>query len=1017
MLHLLPMIRLTSFSLLLVSFFNLSAFAQETFPVNGTHNENHNFYYFTNATVHVDFETVVENASLLVQDGFIVGVGTDVEKPKGAIKIDLEGKHIYPSFIDPFSNYGMPEIKKEKWDPNPQSESKKEGAFSWNQALKPEVDAAHLFKADPKKAKELRNNGFGAVITHQMDGIIRGTSTSVLTGDGNENELMITGYAAALYSFKKGSSKQDYPSSLMGAIALLRQTYYDAEWYSSAQNQDEYNLSLDAFLANQTLPQIFAVTDYLSAVRADKIGDEFDAQYIIKGSGDEYKKIEYIKATNAAFILPLNFPKAYDVTDPYDALVVSTEDMKHWELAPNNPMVFEQNDIPFAFTADGLEKPSEYLANVRTAVERGLSETYALKAMTYNPAQLIGMSEKLGTLKQGRIANFIITSENIFDSKSEIYENWVKGEKYVIKDMNALDLNGTYSVNVDGKKYMLTVKGDDGKYKGTIEQDTNKIKATVVLDGQLISIGFNVKDDKLDGLVSLSGKVNYKSGIWDGRGQIPGGSWVKWGAIKQKEKGDKKDDEKKEETPKDTLFGNVWFPNLAFGFDSIPGSETIFITNATVWTCDTNGVLKNASILIKDGKIAQVGKELTAPEAATVIDAKGKHVTPGIIDEHSHIAISRGVNECTQAVTSEVSISDVVNSDDINIYRQLAGGVTASQLLHGSCNPIGGQSALIKLKWGTSPEEMKINNTDGFIKFALGENVKQSNHGDTYTQRFPQTRMGVEQVYYDAFTRAQEYEIEWSEFFQYYDRLKKKEKDLAVPPRKDLEMDALVQIMNEKRFISCHSYQQSEINMLMHVGDSMGFRVNTFTHILEGYKVADKMVEHGAGGSTFSDWWAYKYEVNDAIPYNGALMHEQGVVTAYNSDDAEMARRLNQEAAKAVKYGGVSEEDALKFVTLNPAILLHLDDRMGSITEGKDADIVIWNDHPLSVYAKAEKTFIEGICYYDSERDLVLRKREQAERARLISKMLEAKKNGAPTQKPVKKEHILYHCDTVEDSY
>ena len=249
---------------------------------------------------------------------------------------------------------------------------------------------------------------------------------------------------------------------------------------------------------------------------------------------------------------------------------------------------------------------------------------------------------------------------------------------------------------------------------------------------------------------------------------------------------------------------------------------------------------------------------------------------------------------------------------------------------------------------------MKIDTKDGFIKFALGENVKQSNWGPFNTVRFPQTRMGVEQVYYDAFTRAKEYQAKWDAFA----KLNPKEKDKSEAPRIDLELETLNEILNKERFISCHSYVQSEINMLMHVGDSMGFTVNTFTHILEGYKVADKMKNHGAAGSTFSDWWAYKYEVNDAIPYNGAIMHHEGVLTAFNSDDAEMGRRLNQEAAKAIKYGGVSEEEALKFVTLNPAKMLHLDDRMGSIKIGKDACIVLWNDHPLSVYATVSKTII-----------------------------------------------------------
>jgi imidazolonepropionase-like amidohydrolase len=282
--------------------------------------------------------------------------------------------------------------------------------------------------------------------------------------------------------------------------------------------------------------------------------------------------------------------------------------------------------------------------------------------------------------------------------------------------------------------------------------------------------------------------------------------------------------------------------------------------------------------------------------------------------------------------------------------------------------------------------------------------VKQSNWGDNNTVRFPQTRMGVEQVYYDGFIRARE-----------YDEAKKKfaAGELAVKPPMDLELEALAEILAKTRFITCHSYIQSEINMFMHVADSMGFTLNTFTHILEGYKVADKMAEHGAGGSTFSDWWAYKYEVNDAIPYNAKVMHDQGVVVAINSDDAEMGRRLNQEAAKGVKYGGMSEEDAWKMVTLNPAKLLHLDDRMGSLKEGKDGDVVIWSDNPLSMSAIVEQTFVDGLLLFDKNQDKELRKRNQAERARIITKMMDAGKNGATTRKFFKKKRGAYHCDTI----
>ncbi len=318
------------------------------------------------------------------------------------------------------------------------------------------------------------------------------------------------------------------------------------------------------------------------------------------------------------------------------------------------------------------------------------------------------------------------------------------------------------------------------------------------------------------------------------------------------------------------------------------------------------------------------------------------------------------------------------------------------QILHGSANPIGGRSAIIKLKWGDIGKDMLYTNSPKFIKFALGENVKQSNWQSF--ARFPQTRMGVEQVFIDYFQRAKEYDI-----------VKKSGK----PYRKDLEMETLSEILNKERFITCHSYVQSEINMLMKVAEQFDFNINTFTHILEGYKVADKMLAHGVGGSTFSDWWAYKFEVNDAIPYNAAIMHEVGVTVAINSDDREMSRRLNQEAGKTIKYGNVSEEDAWKFVTLNPAKLLHIDDRVGSIKVGKDADLVLWNNHPLSVYAKAEKTIIEGKVYFDVEQDLKMRAAIKNERNDLINMMLAAKNKGAKTQAPKKTVKKELHCDTL----
>lgn len=1003
--------------------------AQQTFHVNGVQNANYNYYAITNAVLHVNSVITIENATLLIRNGKIEAAGQQVVLPANCVVINVNGKHIYPSFIDLYSNYGIAEEKKETPPSfSPQYESNKKGAYNWNQAITPEQNASEKFAVNPEKSKELQKQGFGAVLTHKHDGIMRGTAVLVTLGNEKENLEVIKSNASNVLSFSKGSSTQSYPSSLMGTIALIRQTYYDASWYASGGHFSEYNISLDAINKNASLPNIFDVRDKLSLLRADKIGKEFGLNLILKGNGDEYQRLREIKLTGRPLIVPIAFPKAYETGDAYETKNLSLKDLKHWELAPYNLKYLNDFGIEFCITANGLEKPENFLENLRIAVKKGLPEKIALKALTENPARLLNVYNEIGSLEIGKKANFIICDTLVFTEKAVIYQNWVNGKQNIIKPFEQLEIAGIYDINIKNNYYRLHVSGKTEALKAHVfpiekgtKTDTTKTNVSIKQTERQIAISFTANDSKFKGLIQLNGNIHFKSGIWEGMGQLPNGEWIKWTAIKQQNGKEKNaDTTQNSKTLSDTILpGKVWFPNMAYGLDSLPTPKIILIKNATIWTNEKEGILKETDILIQNGKITQVAKNILPPLQAQIINATGKHITPGIIDEHSHIAISAGVNEGTQSVTAEVSIADVVNSDDVNIYRQLAGGVTTAQLLHGSANCIGGQSGIIKLRWGKSPEKMKVENADGFIKFALGENVKQSNWGDFNTIRFPQSRMGVEQVYYDAFTRAKEYEANLKISNPTLQSKKQSKKNVPqspfIPVRKDLELDILVEILNKKRFITCHSYVQSEINMLMHVADSMGFKVNTFTHILEGYKVADKMKNHGVGGSTFSDWWAYKFEVNDAIPYNAALLNEAGIVTAINSDDAEMGRRLNQEAAKAVKYGNVSEEDALKMVTLNPAKLLHLDHRMGSIKQGKDADLVIWNNHPLSVYAKPEKTIIDGIIYFDLETDLLLRKRNEEERVRILQKMNEAKSNGAETQKPKIRKPRHYHCDTLND--
>ncbi|MFQ5528460.1 MAG: amidohydrolase family protein [Thermoanaerobaculia bacterium] len=404
----------------------------------------------------------------------------------------------------------------------------------------------------------------------------------------------------------------------------------------------------------------------------------------------------------------------------------------------------------------------------------------------------------------------------------------------------------------------------------------------------------------------------------------------------------------------------------------------VVVRNATIWTSGPEGKLEGADLLVKKGKVSAVGGDLTAPAGAVEIDATGKHVTPGLIDAHSHTAITGGVNEGSNITTAEVRIQDVVDATDVDVYWQLAGGLTAANLMHGSANSIGGQTATVKMRWGEPASGLLMDDAYAGIKFALGENPKQSNW-NVDERRYPQTRAGVEQSIRERFTAAIDYKREWDEHARSRDRNR-------IPPRRDLQLEAILEIIDGERGIQSHSYRADEIIMLMRLAEDFDFRVKCFQHVLEGYKVADELAEHGAAASTFSDWWAYKYEVIDAIPYNGAIMWDRDVVVSFNSDSSELARRLNLEAAKAVRYGGVPEEEALKFVTLNPAIQLGVADRIGSLEPGKDADFVIWSGDPLSNYSITEQTWVDGRKYFDREEDLARREAVTAERDALIAK-------------------------------
>jgi imidazolonepropionase-like amidohydrolase len=407
--------------------------------------------------------------------------------------------------------------------------------------------------------------------------------------------------------------------------------------------------------------------------------------------------------------------------------------------------------------------------------------------------------------------------------------------------------------------------------------------------------------------------------------------------------------------------------------DDAPG-KTVALVGGTILTLGPQGTLEKGTLLIRDGRIAAVGKDVAVPPGATVLDATGRFVTPGIIDAHSHTAVEESVNECSDSVTAEVRIADVLDHRDVAIYRELAGGVTTANVLHGSCNAIGGQNAVIKMRWGKEPEALVFKEAPRGIKFALGENPKRSNFRVPGERRYPGTRMGVEATIRAAFEQARAYEREWDE---YRKKLKaagnKGEKPMA--PRKDLRLEELVDVLDGRVLVHAHCYRSDEILMLIRVAEDFGFKVRTFQHVLEGYKVASEIAKHGAGASTFSDWWAYKMEAYDAIPYNAAIMASHGIRVSLNSDSDELARRLYWEAAKAVKYGGVSEAEALKMITLNPAWQLGIDRYVGSLEVGKDADVAVFSAHPFAPDARVEMTLVDGTVYFDRARDLAAREK------------------------------------------
>lgn len=1002
-------------SILLISSRLLAEATLQTPPPEGLRQNTPREVQFTNATIVVDPKTTLTDATLHIRDGKIIAVGKDVPISPTAVTIDLAGKSIYPGFIDAYAEWPVEASK---------AAGQAEGSRYWNPMVSPQVRLASIYKPDPAANGRWRAQGVVARYVAPSFGVIKGTGSLVSTDDSPQIESLIASDVAMHVSLNQTSPEDGYPDSPMGSYALVRQALYDAAWYGSAVKtvashpeltSIETNASLrelDAFVQAKK-PFMIDAPDEMYLLRTGAITGEFHLPGIIRSDGYDYRLADEVAKLKMPVIVPLNFPKPPNVASPDRVRSTTLEQLLHWDLAPENPARLRKVGVEIAFTSNGLREPNAFVPGVRTAIERGLSREDALAALTTAPAKILGVDKQLGSLAPGKLASFIITSGDPFDAKTKILETWVSGDRFqhaastqekIIGDWTVTGGELAFTIKLGGEPRATITKIDSAATQPASKQVSN-------VDLSSASVAFTIPSE-------IRGREGVASASLFFDGAELRGTAVYADGTRVAITGVRKDPSTAAATQPTTTQATTqpttepstqaatqpaskpttraasyepMFPLGAYGRNGIPSQpDYVWIRNATIWTSADAGIIKNGEIVLNRGKIAYVGPSIprTVPVDAVILDAAGKHISPGIIDAHSHIATDGGINEGGQAITCEVRIGDYIDATQINIYRQLAAGVTTANILHGSANAIGGQNQVIKLRWGALPEQLKFEDAKPGVKFALGENPKQSNWGDRFNSRYPQTRMGVEQIMLDSFQAARDYQRRWDEW---------NAKHEGVPPRRDLELDALVEIITGKRMIHCHSYRQDEILALIRTAERVGFKVDVFQHILEGYKVAPEMQKHGAMASTFSDWWAYKFEVWDAIPYNGALMKQAGLVVSFNSDDAEMARRLNTEAAKAVKYGGVELAEALKFVTLNAAKQLFVDDRTGSLEEGKDADLVIWSGSPLSPASRVEQTWIDGRKYFDRKEDLAEREKVQKMKNTLVQKILTS---GAPMAEP-----------------
>ena len=952
--------------------------ATRTQPVTGIRDNGTGFHALVGARVVTSPGQVLENATIVVRDGLIQSVGRNDQPPAGARVWDLAGLTVYPGFIDAHADLGMDNVP----------EGGDVGPTHWNPQVRAWFSTTMNFEDDEDRRSALRSQGFGTALAVPKQGIFRGTASVVnLTDDGVRDRILRPDLVHSIgfqRSFQLGGA---YPNSPMGVAALMKQTFMDTDWYMRAW--EAYEASGRAFLPPETSASLAALEEVVQGnqpmffetnseeeyLRAYALAADYRVTPWFRGSGQEYRIVDVLEGRTEPLVIPLDFPDAPDVDNPERALNASLAQLRHWYLAPTSPGQLSGAGVRFAITTDGLSSLNEFLPNLRIAVARGLPADDALAALTTTPADWLGIDRTHGTIEAGKVANLVVSEGDLFNEEATVRDVWVQGKVYGVTRPAQVDPRGTWLIASDdewGFEAELRLEGPLNRLGGHIDvTDGERIdlsSASVVAETGRIEVRFDGEDLGYEGTALLAGSV--AGDEFFGWTSLPNGADPSFQGTRT---------QAFEGAARGTVAMNVpeidlpfIRPMMEYGRSSIPEQPAaVVVRNATVWTQGTQGRLENADLLVRAGQVAEVGIDLDAPSGAVEIDATGKHVTPGLIDVHIHAGVS-GVNESGFAIVPEVQMGDVVTHNNIWMYRQLAGGLTTAHVKHGSANPIGGENVFVKMRWGSLPEDLKLENAPRTVKFALGENPKRRQG------RYPDTRMGTQEIIRDHFMAARDYEREWQRW---------EANGEGIPPRRDLRMEAILDILSQELLISSHGYRADEFLALIRLAEEFGFRVQTLQHGVEAYKIASELAASGVAAAVWSDWGAFKLEAYDATVYNARILMEAGVVTSLHSDDNQISTRMNWEAGKLLRTG-LTEEQALSTVTNQSAQAVAIDDQVGSLEPGKDGDFVIWSGNPLSQFTRAEQTWIDGRRYFSLEEDAAQREEIQRERTQLIQAVL-----------------------------